>query len=156
CAPLNKRAGLMRLQRLVTLLMMALPGLFGVAAANTVAEPAARVEERLGGRVGMALQRLGEPPVTLYRADERFPMASTFKALACGALLPKVDAPEQSLGTVVLYGAEALVTSSPVTAQHVGKGVTLAQLCRGTFTLSDNAAGNMVLRRIGGPAGLTA
>lgn len=146
----------MRLQRLVTLLVIAIPGLFGVAAANTVAETAARVEARLGGRVGVALQRLGEPPVALYRADERFPMASTFKALACGALLAKVDAAEQSLDTVVLYGPETLVPYSPVTAQHVGKGMTLAQLCHATITLSDNTAGNLVLRRIGGPAGLTA
>ena len=30
-----------------------------------------------------------------YQADQRFPFASTFKVLACGALLHKVDAGEE-------------------------------------------------------------
>lgn len=126
------------------------------AAADTVAQTAAKVEAELGGRVGVVLKQYGEAPAAAYRADERFPMASTFKALACGAALSKVDAGEQDLEAVIKYGADDLVTYSPITEKHVGVGMTLGDLCHATITLSDNTAGNLVLNSVGGPSGFTA
>lgn len=126
------------------------------AAADTVAQTAAKVEAELGGRVGVVLKQYGEAPAAAYRADERFPMASTFKALACGAALSKVDAGEQDLEAVIKYGADDLVTYSPITEKHVGVGMTLGDLCHATITLSDNTAGNLVLDSVGGPSGFTA
>lgn len=131
-------------------------GVVSPAAAGTVAETAAEVEAKLGGRVGVLLQQYGEAPAASYRADERFPMASTFKALACGAALSKVDAGEQDLETLIKYGPDDLVTYSPVTEKHVEVGMTLGDLCHATITLSDNTAGNLVLESVGGPDGLTA
>lgn len=146
----------MRFPSLVPIAMLALTvGLVSPAAADTVAEAAAEVEAELGGRVGVLLQQFGEAPAASYRADERFPMASTFKALACGAALSKVDAGEQDLETVIRYGRDDLVTYSPVTEKHVGVGMTLGDLCHATITLSDNTAGNLVLDSVGGPAGFT-
>jgi beta-lactamase class A len=47
------------------------------------------------------------------------------------------------------------VDYSPVTGEHVADGLTVAQLCHAAITLSDNTAGNLLLRLVGGPAGLT-
>lgn len=45
--------------------------------------------------------------------------------------------------------------NSPETGKHVKDGMTLAELCRAAIIYSDNTAGNMLLKRIGGPQGLT-
>jgi len=124
--------------------------------AGGVVETAAQVEAELGGRVGVLLQQRGQAPSAEYRADERFPLASTFKALACGAVLADVDAGEQKLSSIIKYDRGALVPYSPVTEKHVGDGMTIADLCDAAITLSDNTAGNLILDSIGGPKGLTA
>lgn len=46
---------------------------------------------------------------------------------------------------------------SPRTEPHADReGMTVAELCEATMVLSDNTAANLLLRRQGGPAGLTA
>jgi beta-lactamase class A len=56
---------------------------------------------------------------------------------------------------VVRWTADDLKPNSPVTEKHVKEGLTVAELCEAAITLSDNTAGNMLLRQLGGPAGLT-
>ncbi len=90
-----------------------------------------------------------------HRADERFPLTSTFKFLAAAAVLAKVDAGKDSLDRRVTYAKSDLVTYSPATEKHVGDGMTLAEICEAAITLSDNTAGNLLLAAIGGPEGLT-
>ena len=46
------------------------------------------------------------------------------------------------------------MTYSPVTEQHVNDGMTLAALCEAAITLSDNTAGNLLLRHLGGPGAI--
>jgi beta-lactamase class A len=89
--------------------------------------------------------------------DERFPMCSTFKVLASGAILHGVDTGKESLERRVYFTEADLVTYSPETKKHTGPvGMTIAELCEAAITLSDNTAGNLILASIGGPAGLTA
>jgi beta-lactamase class A len=50
-----------------------------------------------------------------------------------------------------------IVPYSPATQPRVGGlPMTVAELCEATVTLSDNAAGNLLLKSFGGPQGLTA
>ena len=56
---------------------------------------------------------------------------------------------------VVHWTAEEVKPNSPVTEKHVEDGLTVAELCEAAITHSDNTAGNMLLKQIGGPAGLT-
>ncbi|MFB4311158.1 class A beta-lactamase [Actinomadura sp. GTD37] len=92
-----------------------------------------------------------------HRAGERFAFASTFKAMACGAVLDRARRTAPGLlDTVVRYTEDDLVDYSPVTEKHVKTGMTVADLCHAAITQSDNTAGNLVLKQIGGPAGLTA
>lgn len=117
----------------------------------------AALERRHGGRLGVAVldmeggQRIG------HRADERFPMCSTFKFLAAALVLARVDRGEEQLDRRVVYAKDDLVAYSPVTERHAGaEGMAMAELCHAAVTVSDNTAGNLLLASFGGPAGLTA
>ena len=127
-----------------------------VAQENRLSAAFARIEAQSGGRLGVAVIDTATGATAGHRADERFPMCSTFKALAAAAILRRVDAGEEQLGRRVRYEAKDLVTYSPVTEKHTADGMTLAEICEAAVTLSDNTAGNLMLAALGGPAGLTA
>ncbi|QJP12805.1 class A beta-lactamase [Starkeya sp. ORNL1] len=114
------------------------------------------LEKKTGGRLGVTIIDTADGTRAGYRADERFPMCSTFKALAAAAVLARVDAGKEQLDRIIRYAKSDLVTYSPTTEKHVADGMTLAALCEATITLSDNTAGNLLLANIGGPKGLTA
>ncbi len=116
---------------------------------------ASEIENRLGARVGLAVYDTGRNASWLYHADERFPLTSTFKALACGALLRQVDTGQTALDRKVRVTQSDLISYAPVMEKLVGHEVSLAQTCSAALRLSDNVAGNKVLESIGGPKGLT-
>ena len=120
-------------------------------------ERLAALERRHGGRLGVCILDTGSGKRVGHRAEERFPMCSTFKLLAAAQVLARVDRGEERLDRRIVYSKDDLVAYSPVTEKHVGKpGMSLAELCHATITLSDNTAGNLLLASFGGPAGLTA
>jgi beta-lactamase class A len=132
---------------------------FGQAAfadAEALASAFARIEKESGGRLGVAVLGTQTGMQAGHRADERFPMCSTFKLLAAAAILRNVDAGAEHLQRRVRFDAKDLVTYSPVIERHIADGMTLAELCDTAVTLSDNTAGNLLLAAFGGPAGLTA
>jgi len=112
-------------------------------------------EAQLDARIGVLLRDVSSDWQVTHRADERFAMSSTFKPLLCGAVLAQVDAGREKLSQQVTYQTSDLVPYSPVTEQHVDTGMTVAELCEATLTISDNTAANLLLRRINGPKGLT-
>lgn len=115
------------------------------------------IEERLGARLGAVIVDTATGRSWEHRAIERFPMCSTFKLLACGAVLARVDAGQEDLGRRICVDASDLVTYSPVTERRIGgDGMTLAEICEAAMTLSDNTAGNIILRSLGGPSAVTA
>lgn len=130
------------------------------SAAKPVADPIARqlrqIEIRSGGRLGVAILDTLTGQSHAYRGDERFPMCSTFKLLAAGLTLKRVDQGQEQLARRIRYEAAELVPYSPVTEKHVGGGMSIAELCEATLTLSDNTAANLLLHSFGGPARLTA
>jgi len=84
-------------------------------------------------------------------------MCSVFKWLAASYVLRRVDQGQETLHRRVPFGRDALLPWSPVTEKHAdGRGMTLAELCHATVAVSDNAAANLILKTLGGPAGLTA
>ncbi|TDB89461.1 class A beta-lactamase [Actinomadura sp. KC216] len=116
-----------------------------------------RLEETRDVRIGAYAVDTATGRFVAHRADETFPFASTFKAFACGAVLRKArDSDPGLMDRVIRYKKSDLAAFSPVTEKHVGTGMTVADLCHATITRSDNTAGNLVLKEIGGPAGLTA
>lgn len=116
----------------------------------------ARIEAERGGRLGVAVLDTGTNHRSGYRQDERFPLGSTFKLPAAGAVLARADAGKDRMDRRIHYAREDLVTYSPETEKHAGgDGMTLAALCEAAITLSDNTAGNLLLGVLGGPQGLT-
>lgn len=117
----------------------------------------ARIEQALDARIGFAAHNLATGQRWEVNADERFAMSSTFKTLACGALLEQVDEGQLALETEVSFEEFDLVTYSPVTEQYAGhQPMTLFELCDATMTTSDNTAANLVLQALGGPEAVTA
>jgi beta-lactamase class A len=117
----------------------------------------AALEHRHGGRLGVAIIDTGNGRRVAHRGDERFPMCSTFKWLAVAAVLARVDRGEESLGRRIVFTPAEVVTYSPITESRTGEpGMSLAEVCQAALRLSDNTAGNLLLDRVGGPAGVTA
>ena len=112
----------------------------------------AALEAEFDARLGVYAVDTGTGRTIEHRADERFGYASTFKALAVGALLRVTSTAE--LDQVVRYTRADLVTHSPITRRHVDRGMTLRELADAAVRHSDNTAANLLLRRLGGPAGL--
>ncbi|MEV4492861.1 class A beta-lactamase [Micromonospora coxensis] len=111
----------------------------------------AALERRHDARLGVYAYDTGSGRTLAYRADERFAYASTFKALAAGALLAATS--DAELDRVVRYGREDLVAHSPVTGRHVTDGMTLREVADAAVRHSDNTAANLMLAELGGPAG---
>jgi beta-lactamase class A len=117
----------------------------------------AALEHRHGGRLGVAIIDTGNGRRVAHRGDERFPMCSTFKWLAVAAVLARVDRGEESLDRRIVFTPAEVVTYSPITESRTGEpGMSLAEVCQAALRLSDNTAGNLLLDRVGGPAGVTA
>jgi beta-lactamase class A len=126
------------------------------AGAAFAADSLGAVEGRIGGRLGVAALDLGDGRRLAHRADERFPMCSTFKAMAAAAVLSRVDAGADTLDRFIPYGPADLFSYAPVTKAHVGDGgMKLGDLCAAAVELSDNTAANLILAAIGGPPGWT-
>jgi beta-lactamase class A len=81
-------------------------------------------------------------------------MCSTFKWLLAANILARVDRHEESLERRIVFAPSALDEYAPVTRQHTGgRGMTVDELCDAMVTMSDNAAANLLLETLGGPAG---
>jgi len=127
------------------------------AMAGEPLEGLAALEQAHGGRLGVAILDTATGRRINHRGEERFPMCSTFKLLAAAAVLARVDRGELALAQRIEFSKDDLVAYSPVTGTRTGApGMTLAEVCEAVITLSDNTAGNLLLDRIGGPAGWTA
>jgi beta-lactamase class A len=114
------------------------------------------VRKRIGGRLGIhALdtetgQRIGMDDTS------RYAMASTFKWLLAAAVLSRVDSGKLSLAQTVSISEQDMVSYAPVTSKLLPKGsATVQELCAAIVEVSDNAAANLLLKLIDGPAGLT-
>lgn len=114
------------------------------------------IEQRVGGRLGVAALDTGTQRRLEHRAEERFPMCSTFKLPLAAAVLHRADEGKEQLDRIVSYGESDLLEYAPVTREHVREGgMTVEALCAAAVEYSDNTAANLLLATIGGPAGLT-
>lgn len=135
----------------------AMAGMARAASGGTPQEQLAELEARHKGRIGVAMHNLATNARLGHRADERFLMCSTFKALLAGHILARVDRKEEALDRRIIVKKSDLVDWAPVVEKRVGgKGITIAELCEATITLSDNAAANLLLGASGGPKAVTA
>ena len=116
----------------------------------------ARLEFAANGRLGVYAVDTDNEMVIRYRANERFPMCSTFKVMLAGAILARSAQDNGFLQTRIRYNKHDLVTYSPITEKHTGDGMTIAELCAAALQYSDNTAGNLLIKILGGPSAVTA
>ena len=113
----------------------------------------AKLETASGGRLGVASQQATGGKILSYRGDERFPLCSTFKAVAAAAILR--DKP-QLLNQRIHYTRDDLLPWSPITEKNIENGLTVAELCAAIVQYSDNTAANLLIAQLGGLAAVTA
>ncbi|MFC5185382.1 class A beta-lactamase [Actinomadura harenae] len=130
-----------------------------VTATADVQKELRKLETSYQGRIGAYAIDTGTGKTVGYRAHERMPSNSTFKAILCGAVLHKARTADPGLMSRTFHWTkEDVVDSSPVTGtdENIKNGLTAAQLCEATITTSDNTAANVLLKQVvGGPAGMT-
>ncbi|GAA3119190.1 class A beta-lactamase BlaA [Planomonospora alba] len=125
---------------------------------HDVGERLRELEISYQGRIGAFAIDTGTGRTISYRGGERFPSRSTFKAILCGAILAKARTTDPGLlNRTLRWTAQEVVTDSPITGkpENIENGMTAERLCHAAITVSDNTAGNVLLKQIGGPAGLT-
>jgi len=120
---------------------------------STAAAPGelSRLESEFDARLGSYAVDTGTGDTIEHRADERFAFASTFKALAAGALLARASPAD--LNRRITYAGTKIVPNSPITARHVRDGMALRAVIEAAVRYSDNTAANLMFGELGGPAG---
>ncbi|MEW2625482.1 class A beta-lactamase [Streptomyces sp. NPDC048106] len=114
----------------------------------------AGLEDRYGARLGVYARNVRTGQVLAHRAGERFAMCSVFKAFAAAAVL-RDGGHCVPLDKVIHYPPHDVLPNSPRTQENQATGMTVADLCAAAIQYSDNTAGNLLLSRLDGPAGLT-
>ncbi|MFZ4876475.1 class A beta-lactamase [Janthinobacterium sp. Mn2066] len=114
------------------------------------------LEQQAGGRLGVSAWRTDGGARIAHRADERFPVCSTFKAMLAAAVLARSASEPGLLEKTIRYTARELVTYSPLTEKHLADGMTVAALCAAALQYSDNSAANFLMKLLGGPHAVTA
>jgi beta-lactamase class A len=145
--------------------MMPMVGACGSTSTDPTPSPAvqssetrfAGVEQQHQARLGVFTIDTGSGKSVGYRRDERFPMLSTFKTLACAALLREHPLDTGYFDQIIHFTAAdvAAAEGSAVTGTRIESGMSVSELCDAAITKSDNAAGNELLKLLGGPQGLT-
>jgi beta-lactamase class A len=126
---------------------------------GTAARDLRTLEREHGVRLGVFARNARTGRTLCHRADERFAMCSVFKTLAAAAVLRDLDRDGTFLAERVRYSQKTVTGSgyAPVTGkpENLAGGMTIAQLCAAAVGESDNAAGNLLLRALGGPRTIT-
>ena len=138
-----------------------------IAAALAAAPaPAQEIQERLaaiaaaaGGTMGVSAVNVKTGERVRLNADQRFPMASTFKLPVAIKVLEQVERGAVRLEERVPIDPGNLSPGAgEINAAEPGEGtaLTVAELLGAMMRASDNTAADLLLARIGGPAAVTA
>lgn len=117
----------------------------------------------LPGQFGLGVADLASGQGWVSDPKGRYPMQSVFKAPLAAAILAMVDAGRARLNEIVNFDADDLSPHhSPLSRAYAAlqpgqsAGLSLAALVGLILQQSDNAAADLLLKRLGGPGELTA
>jgi beta-lactamase class A len=110
------------------------------------------LEERHGGRLGVAALDIGSQRRVSWRGQERFAFCSTFKAFLAVATLERVQREEEQLDRAVPVTRADMIPHAPVTEKAIGRTLTIRELMQAAVEVSDNPAANILIREMGGIA----
>jgi beta-lactamase class A len=141
--------------------LLAGAGAMGVAGCYGREEPPAEarrdffltdLEQRHGGRLGLAAMDVASGRRVTWRGQERFPFCSTFKAFLAAATLQRIQHNDEELDRLVHITEADMIPHAPVTGPAVGRSLTIRRLMQATVEVSDNPAANILIREMGGIA----
>jgi len=108
-------------------------------------------------RLGVCFLDTATGEVSGNRMDEYFAMCSTFKLALVAAYLRESDRGRIDLDEILTYTEADLLPWAPVTRKNLDNGgMSIAALAQAAQELSDGVAANLLVKRLGGPAVVTA
>ena len=113
------------------------------------------IEANAGGTLGAELFDAASGLSIGLNQDRRFGHCSSFKMSLAAKVLSANAAGEIDGNKVLRWSEDDLMFVSPFTTQRLDEGATMLELAEFTQKYSDNAAANILLRELGGPAALT-
>jgi beta-lactamase class A len=119
-------------------------------------ERIAAIEQRHNAYVGLFAADLEGGRSISHRGQQAFAMCSTFKGYASARVLQMIEQGALTLDHKVFVDPAEIVANSPRTQPRAGGDMTLDELCQAALQVSDNTAGNLLLKTIGGPPAITA
>jgi beta-lactamase class A len=114
------------------------------------------IEAAGGGTLGVEIFNTATGASVGINQDRRFGHASSFKLSLAALLLQRHVAGQIDADKRVMWTEADMLNPAPFTRERIATGASLRELARATQTTSDNPAANILLRNLGGPAGLTA
>lgn len=114
------------------------------------------VERSAGGAIGISLLDTHTGERFGHRANDRFPLCSTFKLLLAARLLHGADKGQWAMTERLPVTKADMLFNAPFTEKRIGGTASLLELAQAMAVLSDNPAANIALAKVGGPAALTA
>ncbi|MCM0033460.1 class A beta-lactamase [Sandarakinorhabdus limnophila] len=115
-----------------------------------------QIERSAGGPIGISLLDTHTGERFGHRANDRFPLCSTFKLLLAARLLRGADKGQWAMTERVPVTKADMLFNAPFTEKRIGGTASLLELAEAMTVLSDNPAANIALAKVGGPAALTA
>ncbi|MGC6404772.1 MAG: class A beta-lactamase [Candidatus Comchoanobacterales bacterium] len=105
-----------------------------------------QIEKKYGVKIGVYAIDTNNNNVFNYRQNERFPFQSTVKIIVSAAALKNIDAEEK-----IKISSDDIVFWSPIIRLNLNRGyMTVGELSEASTSYSDNAANNILIRRLGG------
>ncbi len=121
----------------------------------TIQQKLTNLEKSFNGKIGVYVVNTANNQSISHHAHERFPVQSTFKFLGASAILERSMQDKHLLQQTITYNKQDLIAWSPITKQHVGKGMTVEALAGAAVMYSDNTAINLLMKKLGGPQAVT-
>jgi beta-lactamase class A len=126
---------------------------------KTTSEALARMaafEREHGGKLSVVMLDTGCGQRMARRGDIRFPICSTFKLLAVAAIPARVHRGAEQRDQPIVFGKVVVLNHAPIIHQHLDpSGMSVALLCKGAITMSDQTAAHLLLASTGGLAVVT-
>jgi beta-lactamase class A len=119
---------------------------------ETIQSKLASLEASSGGRLGISAIDTSNNMSIQYHADERFPFCSTSKIMSVSAILKQNMIENNLLEQKITYTKKDTDLSgyAPITKNHIASGMTIGELCAAAIIQSDNAAMNLLMKKLGG------
>ena len=114
------------------------------------------IERSAGGPIGIALIDTATGARFAHRADQRFPLCSTFKLLLAARLLHGAQSGLWAMRDRLPITRADMLNNAPFSETRIGGSASLLEMAEAMVVLSDNPAANLALARVGGPAAMTA